>query len=72
MIGTAFERVFGPVRWLLAYFVLGLAGQVPGFFWNPYGTGNSVPVAVLLGMLFGFGMLWPRRHTRRLNREEAG
>lgn len=51
IVGVAFERVFGPRRWLFAYFVLGMVAQVPGFFWYPYGAGNSVPVVVLFGGL---------------------
>lgn len=60
VVGTAFELIFGTVRWLVTYFIFGLIAQIPGFFWNPYGAGNSVPVAVLFGVLVDLLIVAPR------------
>lgn len=60
IVGWAFERTFGSARWLLLYAVVGPIAQIPGFFWNPYGAGNSVPVAVLFGALVALLLAAPR------------
>ncbi|GEL20351.1 rhomboid family intramembrane serine protease [Pseudonocardia asaccharolytica DSM 44247 = NBRC 16224] len=66
VVGSAFERVFGSARWLPTYFVVGLIAQIPGFFWNPYGAGNSVPVAVLFGALVDLLIVGPRWFGARI------
>ncbi len=49
LIGGAFERRFGSLRFLLVYFIGGLAGQIAGYRWDPYGAGASVAMFSLVG-----------------------
>src|SRR4051794_2175630 len=51
IIGVIAERIFGPSRWLILYFVCGVIGQIAGLYWNPVGVGASVAGAGLLGAL---------------------
>ncbi len=51
VVGTAVERVFGPVRWLAIYLACGVLGQAFGYLWNPADAGCSVAGAGLLGAL---------------------
>lgn len=46
--GIVVERRFGPIRWLVLYFVPGVVGEFVGFVWEPRGAGSS---------LGGFGLL---------------
>ena len=64
LIGTMAERVFGPARWLWLYFGCGVLAEIPSYLWHPYGGGNSVAGAGLLGGLIGLAML----HWRELPR----
>ena len=48
-LGIVAERKIGTVEWLIIAFVSGLAGQIVGLWWQPYGAGSSVAVAGLLG-----------------------
>lgn len=49
LIGGAFEQRFGSRRFLLVYFIGGLAGQIAGYRWDPYGAGASVAMFSLVG-----------------------
>lgn len=51
IVGTLAERLFGRGQVLLLYFVSGLAGEIAGLAWQPYGAGASVAGAGLLGAL---------------------
>ncbi|MBL8928080.1 MAG: rhomboid family intramembrane serine protease [Pseudonocardia sp.] len=51
VLGMAAEQVVGRVALVGCYLAAGLAGQVAGVFWQPYGAGNSVAVCGLAGVL---------------------
>jgi membrane associated rhomboid family serine protease len=51
MIGVAVEQVAGRVAMLGCYLAAGLAGQLVGLGWQPFGAGNSVAVCGLAGLL---------------------
>jgi membrane associated rhomboid family serine protease len=52
VIGIAAERRLGRPRWMLAYLVGGLTGELVGWAgWQPIGAGNSVAVCGLAGAL---------------------
>ena len=50
-VGTLVEWIYGKYRWLIFYFVSGMVGEIFGHFWEPYGAGNSIAGAGLLGAL---------------------
>jgi rhomboid protease GluP len=52
--GVLVERLFGPWRWLLLYFLPGLVGEIAGYAWHPTGAGASVGGAGLLGALLAW------------------
>jgi rhomboid protease GluP len=58
-LGLIAERKIGSVEWLIIAFVSGLAGQIVGLWWQPYGAGSSVAVAGLLGATAAW-LAWPR------------
>jgi rhomboid protease GluP len=49
--GTFAERRFGHGRMLITYLASGIAGHTAGLWWQPYGSGYSVGVLGLIGML---------------------
>jgi membrane associated rhomboid family serine protease len=51
VIGSIAEQAFSRRRWLLLYFIPGLAGEFAGYAWQPTGAGNSVAVCGLAGGL---------------------
>jgi membrane associated rhomboid family serine protease len=51
VIGSVAEQVFSRRRWLLLYFIPGLAGEFVAYSWQPTGAGNSVAVCGLAGGL---------------------
>jgi membrane associated rhomboid family serine protease len=51
VIGTIAEQVFSRPRWLLLYFIPGLAAELAGYAWQPVGAGNSGAVCGLAGGL---------------------
>jgi rhomboid protease GluP len=55
--GTMVERLFGGRRWLILYFVGGLAGEIAGIAWQPVGAGSSVAVCGLVGALAAWMLL---------------
>ena len=59
VLGIVAERKIGTVEWLLIAFVSGLAGQIVGLWWQPFGAGSSVAVAGLLGAT-GVWLAWPK------------
>jgi hypothetical protein len=65
LLGSWVERLFGPRRWLLLYFVPGVVGQLAGYAWQPSGAGASVACAGLAGALSTWllaeGGGWPWR-----------
>ena len=50
IFGTIVERRIGRGWWIAAYIVAGLAGEVAGIFWQPWGGGNSVAICGLIGL----------------------
>ncbi len=58
-LGIIAERKIGTVEWLVIAFVSGLAGQIVGLWWQPYGAGSSVAVAGLLGAT-AVWLAWPK------------
>ena len=58
-LGIIAERRIGTVEWLVIAFLSGLAGQLAGLWWQPYGATASVAVAGLLGAT-GVWLAWPR------------
>ena len=59
VLGIVAERRIGTVEWLIIAFVSGLAGQIVGLWWQPYGAGSSVAVAGLLGASATW-LAWPK------------
>ena len=57
-LGIVAERRIGTAEWLIIAFVAGLAGQIVGLWWQPYGAGSSVAVAGLLGATATW-LAWP-------------
>jgi len=51
IVGVFVERIFGSYRWLILFFVSGVATEVLAFWWEPYGGGDSIAGAGLLGAL---------------------
>jgi len=51
VVGTLAERVIGSKRLLLVYLVSGIAGEIAGLAWQPFGAGASVAGAGVLGAL---------------------
>jgi rhomboid protease GluP len=58
-LGIVAERKIGTVEWLIIAFVSGLAGQIVGLWWQPYGAGSSVAVVGLLGATATW-LAWPK------------
>ncbi len=58
VLGIACEQVLRPWAWLVCYLGAGLAGELAGYRWQPYGAGNSVAVCGLAGALVV--ALWQR------------
>jgi rhomboid protease GluP len=56
--GLLAERRYGAVPWLIIAFASGLAGQLVGIWWQPYGAGSSVAVAGLFGAVAAW-LAWP-------------
>lgn len=50
-LGVAAEQVTGRVALVVRYLVAGLAGQVAGMWWQPFGAGNSVAVCGPAGIV---------------------
>lgn len=64
LVGPLVERIFGSWRWLLLFLVGGLAGNISGYAWEPYGAGSSVGMFGLIGGLFAWLLIrnervWP-------------
>jgi membrane associated rhomboid family serine protease len=53
------ERLYGK-RLLALYFIPGVLGEIPAYFWSPNAAGSSLGVVGVAGGLFGFTLL--RRH----------
>ena len=51
IVGFFVERIFGSTRWLLLFFIPGIATGILALWWEPYGGGDSIAVAGLLGAL---------------------
>lgn len=51
VVGVLTERIFGSTRWLILYFVPGIAAEMIALYWQPYGAGASIASAGLLGAL---------------------
>jgi len=49
--GSLAERLYGPAKVLVIYFLCGLLGEVCGYAWQPHGAGSSIAGAGLLGAL---------------------
>ena len=49
IVGTIVERRYSRGEWLVLYFSGALVGELAGCAWQPYGAGNSVAGAGLLG-----------------------
>jgi rhomboid protease GluP len=71
VLGIAAERRIGSVEWLIVAFVSGLAGQIAGLWWQPYGAGSSVAVAGLLGATATW-LAWPKMPRADGERGEPG
>jgi rhomboid protease GluP len=64
VIGTLAEWVTSRWLWLLAFFAGGLSGNIIGYFWQPYGAGNSIAFYGLLGLLAAWLLSHPVRNPR--------
>lgn len=51
IVGFFAERIYGSARWLLLYFIPGVATEILALWWEPYGGGASIAGAGLLGAL---------------------
>jgi membrane associated rhomboid family serine protease len=51
LVGVVVERLYGHLRWIILFFVGGLAGEIAGYAWQPYSSGTSVGVLGLVGGL---------------------
>ncbi len=51
IVGAIVERVYSKGQWLVLYFAAGVLGEFAGLAWQPYGAGNSVAGAGLLGAI---------------------
>jgi hypothetical protein len=51
VVGVAAEPVTSRPRWPLSDLGVGVTGQVFGYLWQPLGSGNSVAVCGLAGIL---------------------
>lgn len=49
IVGSIVERLYSRSQWLVLYLSGALAGEFAGLAWQPYGAGNSVAGAGLLG-----------------------
>jgi len=49
IVGAIVERVYSRGEWLGLYFLGAVVGELAGCAWQPYGAGNSVAGAGLLG-----------------------
>jgi membrane associated rhomboid family serine protease len=58
-IGILAEHRLGWWRWLLLFLAGGLAGEITGYLWEPYGGGTSI---ALFGILGGLLVLWIRQN----------
>ncbi len=61
-LGIIAERRIGTVEWLVIAFVSGLAGQIAGLWWQPFGATSSVAVAGLLGAT-AVWFAWPKQRA---------
>ena len=57
VFGVLVERIFGHWWWLLFYLVGGIAGEISGYAWDPFGAGASVGLFGLLGALLVWQIL---------------
>ncbi len=57
VFGVLAERVFGHWRWLLLYLVGGIAGEIAGYAWQPFGAGASVGLFGLVGGLLAWQLI---------------
>lgn len=72
VVGAVAEQVLSRRAWLLHYFGVGVAAELVGYAWQPFGGGNSIAVCGLVGAVFWAirrldGRL-PRPLTTRWNR----
>jgi membrane associated rhomboid family serine protease len=58
MFGSVLERVWGPKRFLIFYFVCGLAAGVAQMFFMKFGSAVGASGAIM-GLLAGFAYLFP-------------
>jgi rhomboid protease GluP len=64
VIGTLAEWLTSRWLWLLAFFAGGISGNIIGYFWQPYGAGNSIAFYGLLGLLAAWLLSHPVRNVR--------
>jgi len=50
-IGTLAEHFWTRKEWLIIYFVGGVCSEIAGFWWQPYGAGNSIANLCLAGSI---------------------
>ncbi|HEY4201782.1 MAG TPA: rhomboid family intramembrane serine protease [Devosiaceae bacterium] len=62
VIGTLAEWLVNRWLWLLAFFAGGISGNIIGYFWQPYGAGNSIAFYGLLGLLAAWLLSHPVRN----------
>ncbi|MDX8045987.1 rhomboid family intramembrane serine protease [Gracilibacillus sp. S3-1-1] len=66
-IGTLVERIYGSTRFIIIYFLAGIAGGVTSFAWNPsIAAGASGAIFGLFGALLFFGLKNPRIFFRTM------
>jgi rhomboid protease GluP len=65
VVGAVVERQWGPGLWVAFYVAGGLAGEIAGLAWQPFGAGSSVAVCGLLGSLSVFLLLTVRTGAAR-------
>jgi rhomboid protease GluP len=64
VIGTLAEWLTSRWLWLLAFFAGGIGGNIVGYFWQPFGAGNSIAFYGLLGLLAAWLLSHPVRNPR--------
>lgn len=66
-IGTAVERIFGRIRFLLIYLIAGFGGSVASFIFSPnLSAGASGAIFGCFGALLYFGLIHPKLFFRTM------
>lgn len=64
IVGAIVERLYSRGEWLGLYFLGAVVGELAGWAWQPYGAGNSVAGAGLLGGIAVWLLTLKAMHAR--------